>query len=379
MPARTSHRPVQGAAAHILLSAKAFTDAAERFEVYIGYSSYAHQALKRHISALRRGCAGPEVHLQRSYNSNGGGFDLWDGYLDAKRKGFDAELDADSRHVTKRKRAGRRDGEAKRQKRVEEEQGPPPYVEACEIQVSASDVAASPLSARLDDSTSVVPVTPLQQHDIDVQSWDLDLATPPSPPAPLSSPFAATTAPVPKPSTSLPPTTPTSSKLLHETFTRWLQTMTLHLPRLHETALLFPVLVSLGLAVQTADFGNFPALKARATTLVLKLCCVTAAASTTATAAATTTEHQSRAVEPSPEQQVTNLITWMLSHVIAADEELLGGLQILMQKAVEVKPCSGGERQRRSREQFLSQEAAVVADFFVAYAHVLGVERGGEL
>ncbi|KAG9967292.1 hypothetical protein KCU61_g537, partial [Aureobasidium melanogenum] len=84
MPIRKVTRAVQGTAEYIMLLAQAFADSVERHGIYMGYSTYAYEALTRNIHALQSDYTVPSFNLESSYNHNGGVFSAWNDYLDTK-------------------------------------------------------------------------------------------------------------------------------------------------------------------------------------------------------------------------------------------------------------------------------------------------------
>ncbi|KAH0291251.1 hypothetical protein M436DRAFT_67452 [Aureobasidium namibiae CBS 147.97] len=379
MPIRKTARAVQGAAEHVMLSMQALAKSAERFEVHMGYSTYAHQALTRNIHTLGSNYTIPSFDLQSSYSHNGGAFDLWDDYLDTEsaRTATNAGVDLDHRHAHKRRRARSQQGEeeeqygedegpqAKRQgPRAAVDDAPPPAYE--QVQVPASDCAATPRSVKCRDGSSIVPTTPLNQSSCAASSFSLDpLDTPDSPP--LGPPFSPRVGPSQRPPLLLDtqPIPLTNGRLdinvaLHKAFVNWLCSMERLRPYLHEDHELYTMLVAYGLAVQRGDITRFPNIKARATSLVLK-------------------QHVSSTSEVRnwdlpAEKLVQRLVRWMCGLVLHADEELIDDLLLLTRRAVELTldgDRSSAVLDTTKRDEFLLQEATCVARFFVTYAQHL--------
>ncbi|KAG9636649.1 hypothetical protein KCU86_g7992, partial [Aureobasidium melanogenum] len=113
MPIRKVTRAVQGTAEYIMLLAQAFADSVERHGIYMGYSTYAYEALTRNIHAFQSDYTVPSFNLESSYNHNGGVFSAWNDYLDTKcnRTATNVDADLDHRHARKRKRARHEQGE----------------------------------------------------------------------------------------------------------------------------------------------------------------------------------------------------------------------------------------------------------------------------
>lgn len=377
MPIRKTARAVQGAAEHVMLSVQALANSAERFEVYMGYSTYAHQALTRDIHTIQFSYTIPSFDLQSSYSHNGGAFDLWDDYLDTKsaRTATNADVDLDHRHAHKRRRARSQQGEeqphgedegpkAKREcLRAAEDDAPPPAYE--QVQVPASDCAGTPRSVKCRDNSSIVPTTPLNQGSCAASSYSLDpLDTPDSPPLgppfsprvgqPQRSPLLLDAQPIPLTNGRLD-----INVALHSAFVNWLCSMGRLRPYLHEDQELHAMLVAYGLAVQRGDMIRFPNIKARTTSLVLKQ--------------HVTSTSEARNWDLPAEKLVQRLVRWMCGLVLRADEELIDDLLLLTRRAVELMQGddSPAVPDMKKREEFLLQEATCVAKFFVTYAQHL--------
>jgi hypothetical protein len=372
MPVRHSTRPVQGTAEHVMLSTKAFAESAGQFDLYIAYSMYAYQALTQHFTALKSCDTFPAFQLKDAYNHNGGALDSWDDYVstDSSRKATDDNADLDPRRTRKRKRA---------RSSQEEEESPPIYAKVCtpadEVLVPASDYAPSPDQIikynKRQVGGSVVPTTPINaQHS---QSFLLDpLETPESLP-PRLSPDAATTivkvAPVPLDAhyVLLESHRTDIKKTLHQAFITWLTSMKKLHPCIHQDEDIYTMLVAFGLAIQTADAPRFPNVKARSTSLV-------------------SMHHVAHPSDThdwnvSPEKMVQRMVRWMCGQVLHADEELIGDILGLTQRAVDLKKhhdiYEGGDCGENlalviaAREEYLRQEAVCIGNFFVKYAHIL--------
>ncbi|CAD0106656.1 unnamed protein product [Aureobasidium uvarum] len=377
MPIRKTMRAVQGAAEHVMLSVQAFAESAERCEVYIGYSTYAHQALTRNIHALQYNYTVPSFNLESCYSHNGGVFDPWNDYLDTKcaRTATNLGASLDNRHAHKRKRARHEQGgeedpygdEADPQakhwgRRTAEDVAPPPAYE--QVQVPASDCAPSPRSIKCRDASSVVPTTPPNQGSSADSSFSLNpLDTPDSPP--LGPPFSPRVDPPQRPSlldTQLVALTNGRSDInvaLHKAFVTWLLNMGRLRPYLHEDAELYTILVAYGLAVQRGDATRFPNIKARATSLVLK-------------------RHVTSTTEPRDwdvpaEKLVQRLVRWMCGLVLDADEYLIDDLLLLTRNAIGATQDNQASATVASakREEYLLQEATCIAKFFVTCAPLL--------
>ncbi|KAI5239703.1 hypothetical protein E4T43_06563 [Aureobasidium subglaciale] len=353
MPIRNSTRAVQGAAEHVMLSAQAFAESAASFEVYMGYSTYAHQALTREMHTLESRYTVPSFNLESSYSHNGGAFNLWDDYLDTKstRTATNADADLEHRHAHRRKRAKHHQGETgpdgddqcSRTKgqgpRTTEADAPPAYSKACEpVQVPASECAPSPRSTKCRDGDSVVPLTPLAQGSCTTTSFQLDpLDTPES--LRLRPPFSPRVSPPQRPlplDDQLIPLMNGRSDInstLHKAFATWLFNMGKLRPYIHEDPDLYTMLVAYGLAVQREDITRFPNIKARATSLFLK------------------------------------------THVTCIAESRDWGIpaEKLVQKlAVDLMQYDDlSAFALARREEYLLQEATCVANFFVTYAQPL--------
>ncbi|KAI5204740.1 hypothetical protein E4T39_03415 [Aureobasidium subglaciale] len=347
MPIRNSTRAVQGAAEHVMLSAQAFAESAGSFEVYMGYSTYAHQALTRDMHTLESRYTIPSFNLESSYSHNGGAFDIWDDYLDTKstRTATNANADLEHRHIHRRKRARHHQGETgpdgddqcpqtKGQgPRITESDAPPAYSKACElVQVPASNCAPSPRSSKCRDGDSVVPLTPLDQGSCTTTSFQLDpLDTPES--LPLGPPFSPRVSPpqrlLPLDDQLIPLMNGRSdiNSTLHKAFATWLFNLGKLRPYIHEDSDLYTMLVAFGLAVQREDITRFPNIKARATSLVMKA-------------------HVTCVVEPRD---------WAMPA-----EKLVQRLHDDTSAAVLPRG-----------EEYLLQEATCVANFFVTYAQPL--------
>ena len=378
MPVRKTARAVQGAAEHVMLSVQALAKSAERFEVYMGYSTYAHQALTRNIRTLHGSYTVPSFDLQSSYSHNGGAFDLWDDYLDTKsaRTATNAGVDLDHRHAHKRRRARSQQGEgqerygedegpqAKRQvPRAAEDDAPPPAYE--QVQVPASDCAPTPRSVKCRDDSSIVPTTPLNQGSCAASSFSLDpLNTPDS--LPLGPPFSPRVGP-PQRSPLLLDTQPiplTNGRVdinasLYNAFVSWLSNMGKLRPYLHEDHELYTMLVAYGLAVQRGDVVRFPNIKARTTSLVLKQ--------------HVTSTSEVRNWDLPAEKLVQRLVRWMCGLVLNADEVLIDDLLLLTRRAIGLTQddqCPA-VRDATRKDEYLLQEATCVAKFFVTYAQHL--------
>jgi hypothetical protein len=378
MPIRKTARAVQGAAEHVMLAVQALAESAERFEVYMAYSTYAHQALTRNIHALQSSYTIPSFDLQSSYSHNGGAFDLWNDYLNTKsaRTATNAGVDLDHRHAHKRKRARSQQGEeegsygdtegpqAKRQgPRAAEDDAPPPAYE--QVQVPASDCAVSPRSVKCrDDNSIIVPTTPVNQSSCAASCSSLDpLDTPDSPP--LGPPFSPRVDPPQRLplllDTQLVPLTNGRLDInivLHKAFVTWLFNMGKLRPYLHEDPEVYTMLVAYGLAVQRGDMTRFPNIKSRATSLVLKQ--------------HITSTSETRNWGLPAEKLVQRLVRWMCSLVLHADEELIDDLLHLTRRAVDLAQDNlASVTAATRREDFLLQEATCVAKFFVTYAQDL--------
>ncbi|KAI5249180.1 hypothetical protein E4T42_05347 [Aureobasidium subglaciale] len=372
MPIRNSTRAVQGAAEHVMLSAQAFAESATGFEVYMGYSTYAHQALTREMHALESRYTVPSFNLESSYSHNGGAFNLWDDYLDTKstRTATNADADLEHRHAHRRKRARHHQGETgpdgddqcsqtKGQgPRTTEADAPPAYSKACEpVQVPASDCAPSPRSTKCRDGDSVVPLTPLAQafswtHSILLSRFGLGplflhASPPPQRPLPLDDQLI----PLMNGRSDI-------NSTFHKAFATWLFNMGKLRPYIHEDPDLYTMLVAYGLAVQREDITRFPNIKARATSLVLKA-------------------HVTCIAEPRDwaipaEKLVQKLVRWMCGLVLHADEELINDLLLLTQMAIGLARHDDPSAVALARrEEYLLQEATCVANFFVTYAQPL--------
>jgi hypothetical protein len=379
MPIRKTARAVQGAAEHVMLSVQALAESAERFEVYMGYSTFAHQALTRNIHTLQSSSYTiPSFDLQSSYSHNGGAFDLWNDYLDTKsaRTATNAAVDLDHRHAHKRRRPRSQQGEeeglngedegpqAKRRgSRTAEDDAPPPAYQ--QVQVPASDCAPSPCSVKCRDGNSIVPTTPPNQSSCAVSCFSLDpLNTPDSPP--LGPPFSPRVEPAQRPPLLLDAQfiPLTNGRLdinvtLHNAFVTWLFNMAKLRSYLHEDPELYTILVAYGLAVQRGDMTRFPNIKSRATSLVLKQ--------------HITSTSETRNWDLPAEKLVQRLVRWMCGHVLHADEELIDDLLLLTRRAVELAQDgqSSAASDTTKRDEFLLQEATCVAKFFVTYAQHL--------
>jgi hypothetical protein len=379
MPIRKTARVVQGAAEHVMLSVQALAESAERFEVYMAYSTYAHQALTRNIHLIQSSYTVPSFDLQSSYSHNGGAFDLWNEYLDTKsaRTATNAGVELDHRHAQKRRRTRSQQGEeeerygetegpqAKRQGlRAAEDDAPPPAYHQ-QVQVPASDCAPSPRSVKRRDDNSIVPTTPVNQGSCAASSFSLDpLDTPDSPP--LGPPFSPRVEPPQRPplllDTQLIPLTNGRLDIniaLNNAFVTWLFNMGKLRPYLHEDHELYTMLVAYGLAVQRGDLTRFPNIKARATSLVLKQ--------------HVTSTSETRSWDLPAEKLVQRLVRWMCGLVLHADEELIDDLLLLTRRAVDLAQDDQAtvEVGVSKRDEFLLQEATCVANFFVTYAQHL--------
>ncbi|CAD0082314.1 unnamed protein product [Aureobasidium vineae] len=376
MPIRKTMRAVQGAAEHVMLSVQAFAESAERFEVYMGYSTYAHQALTRNIHALQSNYTVPSFNLESCYSHNGGAFDPWNDYLDTKCARTATNLDAvlDNRHAHKRKRARYEQGEedpyedeadpqAKHwARRTAQDVAPPPAYE--QVQMPASDCAPSPRSNKCRDASSVVPTTPPNQGSCADSSFSLNpLDTPDSPP--LGPPFSPRVDPPQRPPLlDTRPVALTNGRLdinvaLHKAFVTWLLNMGRLRPYLHEDLELYTILVAYGLAVHRGDSTRFPNIKARATSLVLKR--------------HVTSTSEIRNWNVPAEKLVQRLLRWMCGLVLNADEELIDELLLLTRNAIDATQDNQAPVAVPSakREEYLLQEATCVANFFVTYAPLL--------
>lgn len=374
MPIRKATRPVQGSAEHIMLSAQAFAESAGRYEIYIGYSTYAHEALIRNVHALRSNYTVPSFNLESSYDHNGGIFNAWNDYLDTKcaRTATNVDADLDSRHARKRKRTRHEQGEGDhlvgdgadtqakhRSSRTADDDAPPPAYG--QVQVAASDCAPTPRSSECSNA-SIVPTTPPNQGSYTNSSFSLNpLDTPDSPP--LGPPFSPRVNPsqrLPLHDTQLVSQTDCSSNVnvaLHKAFVTWLLNVGRLQPYLHEDPELYTMLVAYGLAVQRGDITRFPNIKARATSLVLK-CYVTSTCET-------------RDWNVPAEKLVQRMVRWMCGHVLHADIELIDDLLLLTRRAVDVTQNSHtpvAVAMAKREEEYLLQEATCVANFFVTYA-----------
>lgn len=373
MPIRKATRPVQGSAEHVMLSAQVFTESAGRHEIYMGYSTYAHEALIRNIHALQSDYTVPSFNLESSYNHNGGVFNAWNDYLDTKcaRTATNVDADLDPRHARKRKRTRHEQGEGDpsvgdeadtqakhRSPRTAEDDAPPAYEQ---VQVPASDCAPTPRSSKCRNA-SIVPTTPPNQGPCTNSSFSLDpLNTPDSPP--LGPPFSPRVDPsqrLPLHDTQLVSQTNYSSDInvaLHKAFVTWLLSMGRLQPYLHEDPELYTMLVAYGLAVQRGDITRFPNIKARATSLVLK-CHVSSTC-------------EARNWNVSAEKLVQRLVRWMCGFVLHADIELLDDLLLLTRKAINATQDSQAPvaaAMAKGQEEYLLQEATCIANFFVTYA-----------
>ena len=350
---------------------KRFTRRAERHEIYMGYSTYAHEALTRNIHLLKSDYTGPSFNLESSYNHNGGVFNAWDDYLDTNsaRTATNVDADLDHRHARKRKRARHEQGEGDHSVGDEadtqpEPQGPqtakdnapPPAYE-----VPASDCAPTPRSSKCRDA-SIVPTTPPNQGSCTDSSFLLNpLDTPDSPP--LGPPFSPRVNPpqrLPLLDTQLVSQTNYRSDInvaLHTAFVTWLLNMGRLQPYLHEDSELYTMLVAFGLAVQRGDITRFPNIKARATSLVLKR--------------HVTWTCEIRKWDVPAEKLVQRLVRWMCGFVLHADIELIDDLLLLTRKAIGVTQNSQAPvvaDMTKREEGYLLQEATCVASFFVTYA-----------
>jgi hypothetical protein len=378
MPIRKTARAVQGAAEHVMLSVQALAESAERFEVYMAYSTYAYQALTRNVHAIQSSYTVPSFDLQSCYSHNGGAFDLWNEYLGTKsaRTATNAGVELDHRHAHKRRRTRSQQGEeeeqygenegpqAKRQgPRAAKDDAPPPAYE--QIQVPASDCAVSPRSVKCRDDNSIVPTTPVNQSSCADSCFSLDpLDTPDSPP--LGPPFSPRVGPPQRPTllldTQLIPLTNGRLDIniaLNNAFVTWLFNMGKLRPYLHEDHELYTMLVAYGLAVQRGDMTRFPNIKARATSLVLKQ--------------HVTSISETRNWDLPAEKLVQRLVRWMCGLVLHADEELIDDLLLLTRRAVDLAHSyhATAEVAAMKRDEFLLQEATCVANFFVTYAQHL--------
>ncbi|KAI4731694.1 hypothetical protein E4T49_00556 [Aureobasidium sp. EXF-10728] len=353
MPIRKTVRAVQGAAEHVMLSVQAFAESAERFEVYMGYSTYAHQALTRNIHALQSNYAVPSFNLGSCYSHNGGAFDPWNDYLDTKcaRTATNLDADLDNRHAHKRKRARHEQGEEKDS--YGDKAGPQAKHWGRQ---PAEDVAPPPA-----DIGSFVPTTPPNQGSCTSSSFSLNpLDTPDSPP--LGPPFSPRVDPPQRPplldTQLVAPTNGRSDSnvALHKAFVTWLLNMGRLSPYLHEDAELYTILVAYGLAVQRGDSTRFPNIKARATSLVLKR--------------HVTSTTEIRHWDVPAEKLVQRLVRWMCGFVLDADEELINDLLLLTRNAIDAtcEDQASAAVVSAKREEYLLQEATCVANFFVTYA-----------
>ncbi|KAG2167027.1 hypothetical protein VTO58DRAFT_101399 [Aureobasidium pullulans] len=382
MPIRKTARHVQGAAEHVMLSAKTFSESVEVFDIYMGYSTYAHQALENRMAVLKTKYAPPDIQLAFSYNHNGGAFNSWDDYLDTAhpRKATDIDL-VPNRHAHKRRRIGYHRGEEKDQgeeegereekdqgvdiqgSRAEEEEAPPAYTKACtQVQVPASDCALSPHSVRCRDGTIVPTTPPNQSSRALLDPLDTPASLPPGPPlSPHGDPLRIDPLHVGPPQHApldarfLPLTNDRSDVpvALREAFVTWLFSMGKLRPHVYEDPELYNMLVAFGLAINRCDVARFPNIKSRATSLVLKL-------------HVTTSMPRVRDWSSPAERHVQRLVRWMCGYVLHADEVMIDDLLLLTQKAVDL-----AEQDQASREEYLLQEATCIANFFVRYAQPL--------
>ncbi|KAI4716086.1 hypothetical protein E4T48_07747 [Aureobasidium sp. EXF-10727] len=372
MPIRKTMRAVQGAAEHVMLSVQAFAESAQRFEVYMGYSTYAHQALTRNIHALQSNYTVPSFNLESCYNHNGGAFDPWNDYLNTKcaRTATNLDADLDNRHAHKRKRARHEQGEEKDShwdeagpqakhwgRQTAEDVAPPPAYE--QVQVPASDCTPSPRPTICRDTGSFVPTTPPNQGSCTNSSFSLNpLDTPDS----LGPPFSPRVDPPQRPplldTQLIAPANGRSdiNVALHKAFVTWLLNMGRLSPYLHEDAELYTILVAYGLAVQRGDSTRFPNIKARATSLVLKR--------------HVTSTTEIRSWDVPAEKLVQRLVRWMCGFVLDADEELINDLVLLTRNAIDAtrEDQASAAVASAKREEYLLQEATCVANFFVTYA-----------
>ncbi|KAF1357044.1 hypothetical protein BDV97DRAFT_394904 [Delphinella strobiligena] len=327
-------KPVTGTPLHLMLLLKSLSQVLA-FEVYMGYSTFATESLRRLRTRLAGGARSPEVDLEKSYACAGGAFDNWAQY-NLEHLSHDT-----SRHTTiSRKRPRTSSSSAKSPLRQREYQQrtedlvavpPPPYVQSDEVSppanlrasqavdtqvlVAQSDCAASPAEGQL-DVDDYIPETPQ-----DTNSYAHVVTS--------TSMYSAVQFEK-KAETQLNMALPlfdsectTANTTPRDLMTAWILNMKTidsdfyKVPRIHQ------VILSLGSAAVRGDSHQFIEAKARGTTIVL------------ARAAARAGLCNSDAAQSlSPLQQVEKLTLWMYGFHVDADEVMLSFLQSIVCWAV---------------------------------------------
>ncbi|KAJ5894674.1 hypothetical protein N7495_006365 [Penicillium taxi] len=256
----TSAKPISGTALHIMLLLKSLSQVLS-FDAYIGYSTYAIQALRTLKTGLDSGARTPEVDLKNAYAGAGGSLDNWEQY-NTEHFARSANDIAPSR---KRPRRGSSSSTPPRQKDFSsqyiqelEPSNPPPYVQLEEapptnpknshsevlVARTDSDYAPSPVLALSDDG-DYIPETP-PKPIVGVQDITND-------------PSIATTNPIVEP----------NDTTLRTSMTSWILAMKRVDGDFYKAHRLHPVLLSLASAALRQDTDQFIKAKARGTTIVL--------------------------------------------------------------------------------------------------------------
>lgn len=327
-------RPVTGTPLHLMLLLKSLSRMLA-FEVYIGYSTYATESLRRLQSRLASGAGSLEVDLERSYACAGGDFDNW-----ARYNPEHLSHDFPSHITVSRKRPRTSSSPAKSPPRQSKCQQvaedldavpPPPYVQADKISpaansrasqavdpqvlVAQSDCAASLAEEQLDDD-DYIPETP-RITDTDAH---VVIDTSMSPAVPMEKTDNTQL------NVALPlfdPEYTTANTSPRDLMTAWILNMKTvdsdfyKVPRLHQ------VLLALGSAAARGDSHQFIEAKARGTTIVLARAVAMAGRS-----------KFDAAQSLRPLQQVEKLTLWMYGFHVDADEVMLPFLQNMVCWAV---------------------------------------------
>lgn len=329
-------KPVTGTPLHLMLLLKSLSQVLA-FEVYIGYSTYATESLRRLQTRLASGAGSPEVDLKKSYACAGGGFDNWVQYnpehLSHKTL---------SHATIGRKRPRTTSSATKSPLRLRKcQQGaedldavpPPPYVQSdkvsppansrafqaieTQVLVAQSDCAASPAEEQL-DVDDYIPETP--------QNTNTDAYVVTNTSMPPSVPIEKTANDQPDVALPLPlfdPMCTNANTTPKDLMTAWIVNMKTVDSDFYKVPRLYQVLLALGSAAAKGDTHQFIEAKARGTTIVL------------ARAVATAGRCDLDAARPlSPLQQVEKLTLWMYGFHVDADEVMLPFLQNMVCWAV---------------------------------------------
>lgn len=368
-------KPVTGTPLHLMLLLKSLSQMLA-FEVYIGYSTYATESLRRLQSRLASGAGSPEVDLEKSYARAGGDFDNWTQYNpEHLSRDFPSHITASRKRPRTSSSSAKSTTRQRKCQQVAEDLDavpPPPYVQAdkmspaansrasqavdTQVLVAQSDCAASPAEEQLDDD-DYIPETP-QNTDTDAH---VVTNTSISPAVPIEE-TNNTQLNVALPLFDHEYTTANTSP--RDLMTAWILNMKTvdsafyKVPRLHQ------VLLALGSAAARGDPHQFIEAKARGTTIVLARAVATAGRC-----------NFDAAQSLSPLQQVEKLTLWMYGFHVDADEVMLPFLQNMVcwavawtrynrSRSLTKEPEQMGAEAERLMQMFQLREAECITRFF---------------